>query len=87
MPLPDGVIFANPNLGIERHRKNLPHWQQEQAAYFLIDRFIRDEGHFWKCARYVRHNPAKAKLRAGEYRLHEAEAVAQHLDAAGVTRE
>ena len=49
-----------------------------------FDRFIRDGGHFWKCARYIRRNPVKTKLRTGNFVLYESEAVMRHLDAAGV---
>jgi REP element-mobilizing transposase RayT len=217
MPLPDGVTFADPRREIERHRKHLPHWQQDGAAYFItfrladslpehllaaweaeraawlmhhpqpwtpdaeqeyherftarledwldeghgscllgdsanaalladvlrkfdgerythhawvimpnhvhllcslfegrklqaalkawkgvsarlihqrsgghgrlwmedyFDRLIRDEMHFWKCARYIRQNPVKAKLPGGSFLLHESKPVADHLDAA-----
>lgn len=219
MPLPEDVTFADPNRKIERHRKNLPHWQQEGAAYFItfrladslpesklaawrserdtwlalhpepwtqdvereyhrrfsntmerwldeghgscllraagnanivaevlrnfdsvrytqhawvvmpnhvhglfslhadcrledtvkswkgvsarrinvalgrsgslwmtdyFDRLIRDEEHFWNCARYIRQNPVKGKLQAGRFILYESKTVKQHLDAAGV---
>jgi REP-associated tyrosine transposase len=45
-------------------------WQKD---YF--DRLIRDGRHFWNCARYVRRNPAKAKLRDDEYTLYLSEEV------------
>ena len=35
-----------------------------QKSYF--DRMIRDWDHFANSARYIRNNPIKAKLRAGE---------------------
>jgi putative transposase len=45
-----------------------PLWEKD---YF--DRLIRDEKHLANCVRYIRRNPAKAKLRSGEYILHENE--------------
>ncbi len=42
-----------------------------QADYF--DRIIRDGGHFDSVVRYIRNNPAKAKLRDGEFALYESE--------------
>lgn len=53
-------------------------WQEN---YF--DRLIRDGSHFWKCARYIRHNPAKARLREHAYVLWESEAVKAHLEVCG----
>lgn len=43
-------------------------WQRD---YF--DRLVRDEKHFANCVRYIRKNPAKARLRAGECILYESE--------------
>jgi putative transposase len=43
-------------------------WQRD---YF--DRLVRDEKHFANCVRYIRRNPAKARLHAGEYILYESE--------------
>lgn len=43
-------------------------WQRD---YF--DRLVRDERHFANCVRYIRRNPEKARLRAGEYSLYENE--------------
>ena len=43
-------------------------WQKD---YF--DRLVRDRGHFANCVRYIRRNPARAKLRAGEYLLWEGD--------------
>ena len=43
-------------------------WQQD---YF--DRLVRDEKHFANCVRYIRRNPAKARLRNGEFILYESE--------------
>jgi len=43
-------------------------WQRD---YF--DRLIRDQHHFANCARYIRRNPAKAKLRHCEYILWESD--------------
>ena len=44
-----------------------PVWQRN---YF--DRIIRDWDHFMNVARYIRRNPAKAKLPEGRFRLYEA---------------
>jgi REP element-mobilizing transposase RayT len=41
-------------------------WQED---YF--DRLVRDQAHFGNCARYIRRNPEKARLRTGEYELWE----------------
>jgi REP element-mobilizing transposase RayT len=43
-------------------------WQRD---YF--DRLVRDDKHFANCVRYVRRNPAKARLNAGEFVLWESE--------------
>ena len=45
-------------------------WQKD---YF--DRLVRDSEHFWNCVRYIRNNPAKAKLRASDCTLYLSEAV------------
>lgn len=37
------------------------------------DTLIRDGGHFANAVRYIRKNPAKAKLREGEFTLWESE--------------
>jgi REP element-mobilizing transposase RayT len=50
-----------------RTGKSGPFWQKD---YF--DRLIRDWDHFMNVARYIRRNPAKAKLRDGEFLLFEA---------------
>ncbi len=42
-------------------------WQKD---YF--DRLIRDRKHFENCVRYIRRNPAKARLSPGEYELYES---------------
>lgn len=47
-----------------RRMSDEPFWQKD---YF--DRLVRDEEHFWNCARYIRRNPLKAKLRVGDYTL------------------
>jgi type I restriction enzyme R subunit len=39
-------------------------WQDE-----YWDRLIRNEGHFFKVAEYIRENPVKAKLREGQFLL------------------
>jgi len=41
-----------------------------QRSYF--DRLVRDEKHFRNCVRYIRRNPGRARLRAGEYILYES---------------
>ena len=43
-------------------------WQED---YF--DRLIRDEDHFANCVRYIRANPAKARLRPADYTHFESE--------------
>ena len=43
-------------------------WQRD---YF--DRLIRDEKHFGNCVRYIRRNPEKTRLNAGEFVLWESE--------------
>jgi REP element-mobilizing transposase RayT len=53
-----------------------PLWQKD---YF--DRLIRDEKHFWNCARYIRRNPKKAGLKQGEFLLFESGTVRERLDA------
>lgn len=47
-----------------------PVWMKD---YF--DRMIRDAEHFWRCARYIRRNPGKAKLGLGEFTLFESDHV------------
>ena len=37
-----------------------------------FDRLIRDESHFFNCARYIRNNPAKARLPPSDYTLVES---------------
>ncbi len=46
-----------------------------------FDRLIRDEDHFWKCARYIRHNPPKGHLLSGASLLWESEPIRTLLDA------
>jgi type I restriction enzyme R subunit len=41
-------------------------WQED-----YWDRLIRSEHHFQKCREYIRTNPVKANLRAGEFVLFE----------------
>jgi hypothetical protein len=48
-------------------------WQKD---YF--DRMVRTTEHFWRCARYIRKNPAQ--LSAGSFLLWEADWVAKSLD-------
>jgi REP element-mobilizing transposase RayT len=49
-------------------------WQKD---YF--DRLIRDSGHFWNVARYIRGNPGKAHLISEHFALHETEEVRRVL--------
>ncbi len=65
--------LANKTLG-----RSGPLWQEN---YF--DRLVRDGDHFWRCARYIRLNPNRAKLRAGEFVLWESGAVKCRLDECG----
>ncbi|MGH8100654.1 MAG: transposase [Chthoniobacterales bacterium] len=46
-------------------------WQKD---YF--DRIIRNERHFWRCARYIRQNPLN--LPESDYSLWESEVVREH---------
>ena len=55
--------MINPMVGNE-----MPLWQRD---YF--DRLVRDSRHFANCVRYIRRNPAKANLTAGEYVLYESD--------------
>jgi hypothetical protein len=50
-------------------------WQKDYH-----DRMIRDSRHFWRCARCIRRNPEKAKLRPDEFTLFEAPWVKEKLD-------
>ena len=50
-------------------------WQKD---YF--DRLVRDAPHFWNCARYIRRNPAKGKLREDEISLYLSEEVRAALE-------
>jgi len=43
-------------------------WQED---YF--DRLVRDARHFANCVRYIRRDPEKARLHAGEYEFNENE--------------
>jgi len=47
-------------------------WQRD---YF--DRLVRDGTHFARCVSYIRRNPAKAKLRMGEYLVWESDLAQQ----------
>jgi len=38
-----------------------------------FDRLVRDARHFANCVRYLRRNPEKTRLPAGEYELYENE--------------
>jgi putative transposase len=42
-----------------------------QRSYF--DRLVRNEKHFRNCVRYIRRNPERARLIAGEYILYESD--------------
>ena len=46
-----------------------------QWSYF--DRLVRDEKHFRNCVRYIRRNPDKVHLSAGEYILYESDLAKQ----------
>jgi putative transposase len=46
-----------------------------QRSYF--DRLLRDEKHFQNCVRYIRRNPQKVCLNAGEYILYESDLAKQ----------
>jgi putative transposase len=48
-----------------------------QRSYF--DRLVRDEHHFANCVRYIRRNPEKARLAAGQYILYES-TLAKQID-------
>ncbi|RYD31982.1 MAG: hypothetical protein EOP87_13680 [Verrucomicrobiaceae bacterium] len=54
--------------------KSGPVWQQD---YF--DRIVRDWDHFMNIARYIRRNPAKARITQGEFVVYEAEWVGRLL--------
>ena len=47
-----------------------------QKSYY--DRLIRNEEHFARVVRYIRHNPLKAKLRPGEYLSGESDHAKSH---------
>ncbi|RRJ96995.1 hypothetical protein Ga0100231_024960 [Opitutaceae bacterium TAV4] len=51
-----------------RLREKWPSWQKD---YF--DRLVRNGTHFERCVRYIRSNPKKAGLQAGEFVLWESE--------------
>lgn len=52
-------------------------WQRD---YF--DTMIRNTEHFWRCAKYVRRNPEKAKVQKGAFMLYESPEVKEVLDGA-----
>jgi len=60
---------------VRQQRISMPVWMKD---YF--DRMIRDSEHFWRCARYIRRNPVKAKLAAWQFTLHESQHVRDILD-------
>lgn len=45
-----------------------------------FDRMVRDAEHFWRCARYIRRNPKKARLANKSFTLFESEYVRDVLD-------
>lgn len=45
-----------------------------------FDRLIRDAGHFWNSARYIRNNPLTARLRPGEFLHYQSPQVKSGLD-------
>lgn len=57
--------------------RNSTFWHKD---YF--DRLIRNEKHFWNCAKYIRNNPVKARLDPGEYLLFESDHIRETLGAA-----
>ncbi|CAN5281068.1 transposase [soil metagenome] len=61
-----------------RHGTSGSVWQKD---YF--DRMIRDTQHFWRAARYIRRNPAKAGLNDGKFHLHESDRIRTALDGEG----
>ncbi len=63
-----GVSARRVNARLDRAGTKL--WQ---TNYF--DRLIRDGSHFRNVACYIRRNPERARLRAGEYRLYESRLV------------
>ena len=70
-----GTSSRAAGLVVGRRRTGTSFWQKD---YF--DRLVRDEAHFANCARYIRRNPAKAKLRASEYTLFLSEALRTALE-------
>ena len=69
-----GVSSRAAGIVLRRTMTDPAFWQKD---YF--DRVVRDQQHFWNCARYVRRNPAK--LRAGDYTLWLSDEVQQVLGA------
>ena len=60
------------------HKLQDQHGTLWMKDYF--DRMIRDSRHFWRCARYIRRNPGKAKLKADGFTFYEALFVKEKLD-------
>jgi REP element-mobilizing transposase RayT len=61
----------------------VPGWRMTGEAFWekdYFDRLVRDAEHFWNCARYIRRNPSKAKLRESEYALYLSEDVLRTLE-------
>lgn len=60
----------------KRHTANeINRMHGESGALWMkdyFDRLIRDPSHLNNCIRYIRNNPNKARLRAGEYVLYES---------------
>ena len=70
-----------------RHANQLRHHRDEFWMRDYYDRLVRDAEHFWRCARYIRRNPEKAKLPTDSCTLYEAPFVRDFLDAeAGLQR-
>jgi len=57
------------------HGRTGEFWMKD---YF--DRLVRDADHFWRCARYIRRNPEKAKIAEDHFALYEAPFVRACLD-------
>lgn len=56
---------------------------EEPTGFWMkdyFDRLVRDATHFWRCARYIRSNPERAKLTPDQFTLFEAPFVQQELD-------
>ncbi len=67
-----GVSARQANL-LNRHTGEF--WMKD-----FYDRLIRDAAHFWRCARYIRRNPEKAKIAEDHFTLYEAPFMTEVLD-------